>query len=285
MRLFEAIVDANHRALAGDSRAGLRPSEYGDCLPLVALTCIDARLNPIFPEVLGIREEDFIWLRNAGNILFDSTSSMMRTMALACAIKGGKEIAIIGHTDCRVRQVSVSQLIESFRALGIDRARLPDNLVEFFGLFASERQNVINGVNHCSWRLSPGVWNGWLMAMKSWARPLPQLPLSSKSWSGQRKSRSKLVGWQAAKRSCPRLKSANGRSTRNAGSLIFKSSRTRSKSTCTRNPPKRLPLTRRRQTSRLNCHFLPGVGRSLASDISAWSVNHTLAIGTRSYEI
>jgi carbonic anhydrase len=153
MRLFEAIVDANHRALAGDSRAGLRPSEYAEGLPIVALTCIDPRLNPIFPEVLGIREEDFIWLRNAGNILFDSMGSMLRTLALACAIKGGKEIAIIGHTDCRVRQVSVSQLIESFRALGIERARLPDNLVEFFGLFASERQNVINAVHHA--RRSP----------------------------------------------------------------------------------------------------------------------------------
>src|SRR6185503_3756186 len=34
-----------------------------------------------------------------------------------------------------------------FQALGIDRARLPENLNEFFGLFASERQNVIRGVD------------------------------------------------------------------------------------------------------------------------------------------
>jgi carbonic anhydrase len=72
----------------------------------------------------------------------------MRSLALACAVKGGKELSVIGHTDCRVRQVSVNQLIESFRALGINRASLPDNLVEFFGLFGSERQNVMNGVNH-----------------------------------------------------------------------------------------------------------------------------------------
>lgn len=148
MRLFEAILDANHRALAGDSRAGLHPADFPDGLPLVALTCIDPRLNRLLPEVLGVHEDDFIWLRNAGNIIFDPLSSMMRTLALACAIKGGKEIAIIGHTDCRVRQVSVNQLIDIFRALGINRASLPDNLVEFFGLFASERQNVMNGVEH-----------------------------------------------------------------------------------------------------------------------------------------
>jgi carbonic anhydrase len=148
MRLLEAIVTANHRAIAGDREAGLRPADFADSLPIVALTCIDPRLNRLFPEVLGVPEDQFIWLRNAGNIIFDSHSSMTRTLALACAVKGGKEIAVIGHTDCMVRQTSVSQLIDSFRALGISRSSLPENLTEFFGLFASERQNVINGTNH-----------------------------------------------------------------------------------------------------------------------------------------
>jgi carbonic anhydrase len=148
MRLFDAILDANHRALAGDSRAGLHPSDFPDALPLVALTCIDPRLNHLLPEVLGVREEDFIWLRNAGNIISDPLSSTMRSLALACLVKGGKEIAVIGHTDCRVRQVSVGQLLEGFRTLGIPRTSLPDNLIEFFGLFSSEQQNVLNGVDH-----------------------------------------------------------------------------------------------------------------------------------------
>jgi len=148
MRLFETIMDANHRACVGDSRAGLHPSDFPDGLPIVALTCIDPRLNRLFPEVLGVSEDDFIWLRNAGNIVFEPFSSMVRSISLACAVKGGKEIAIIGHTDCRVRRLSINQLIETFRALGIDRKHLPDDLMAFFGLFASEHQNVINGVNH-----------------------------------------------------------------------------------------------------------------------------------------
>ena len=148
MRLFEAILEANHRAVAGDSQAGLHPTDFPDALPVVALTCADARLNHLLPEVLGVREEDFIWLRNVGNIVFDPLSSMVRSLAMACAVKGGKEIAIIGHSDCRVRQLSVNQLIDSFRALGIHRSSLPDDLVAFLGLFASERQNVISGVAH-----------------------------------------------------------------------------------------------------------------------------------------
>jgi carbonic anhydrase len=143
MRLFEAIIDANHRALAGDANAGLHPADFAEELPIIALTCIDPRLNPLMPEVLGIPKEQFIWLRNAGNIITGPVSSTMRSLSLACAIKGGKEIAIIGHSDCLVGKTTTMQLIERFRDLGIERHMLPDNLNEYFGTFASERQNVI----------------------------------------------------------------------------------------------------------------------------------------------
>ncbi|HWI57311.1 MAG TPA: carbonic anhydrase, partial [Bacillota bacterium] len=132
-----------HRALAGDSRAGLRPAEYEAELPIIALTCIDPRLNPLLPQVLGIPPEQFIWLRNAGNIITGPLSSTMRSLALACAVKGGRQIVIIGHSDCQVGKTTTMQLIERFRALGIERHLLPDNLNEFFGTFGSERQNVL----------------------------------------------------------------------------------------------------------------------------------------------
>src|SRR5579871_2859714 len=114
MRLFEAIMDANHRALAGDASAGLHPADFANALPVAALTCIDARLNPLFPEALALPKEQFIWLRNAGNIITGPMSSTMRSLALACAIKGGREIAIIGHTDCQVCKTSTAQLTDAF---------------------------------------------------------------------------------------------------------------------------------------------------------------------------
>jgi carbonic anhydrase len=145
MRLLEAIVDANHRALAGDTQAGLHPADFESELPLVALTCIDTRLNALLPQALGVPPEQFIWLRNAGNIVTSTTSSTMRSLALACAVKGGKEIVIIGHTDCQVSKTSTMQLLERLRALGVERHLLPDNINEYFGIFSSERQNVIKG--------------------------------------------------------------------------------------------------------------------------------------------
>ncbi len=143
MRLLEAIIEANHRALKGDTKAGLHANEFAGALPMVALTCIDPRLNHLIPEVLGVPEEQFIWLRNAGNIITGPLSSTMRSLALACAVKGGKEIAILGHTDCLVCKTTVMKLTDAFHALGVERSRLPENLNEYFGLFASESQNVI----------------------------------------------------------------------------------------------------------------------------------------------
>ena len=143
MRLFEAIIDANHRAVAGDTNAGLHPADFADELPVIALTCVDPRLNALFPNALALPAEEFIWLRNAGNIITGPLSSTMRSLALACAVKGGKEIAIIGHTDCQICKTTAMQLLDKLKALGVERHLLPENLNEFFGMFGSERQNVI----------------------------------------------------------------------------------------------------------------------------------------------
>lgn len=148
MRLFDAILDANHRALTGDQTAGIHLGDYAAELPVVAMTCIDPRLNRLFPGVLGLTAESFIWLRNTGNIITDPLSSMTRSLALACAVKGGREIAIIGHTDCAIIRTSIADLIEKFRAIGVDRTQLPLNLTEYFGVFSSERANVIQSVEY-----------------------------------------------------------------------------------------------------------------------------------------
>jgi carbonic anhydrase len=155
VRILEAIVTWNQRATSGE-QPGARPGDqFVADLPLIALTCIDPRLNPFFPSMLGLREEQFIWLRNAGNVITSTTSSTMRSLALACAVKGGREIVIIGHSDCGVRRTNVSDLVDRLRAVGVSRDRLPDDIAGFFGLFASERQNVMRSAEHA--RRSPLV--------------------------------------------------------------------------------------------------------------------------------
>jgi len=145
MRLFEAIVEANFMA-PGLQAAVTLPEEVAGSLPVAALTCIDSRLNRLIPRRLGIPEDQLVWLRNAGNIVSGPESSTMRSLVLACAVKGAKELAVIGHHDCRVAHSTVLELTQRLDAMGVERDRLPGDLVDYFRLFASERQNGIQAV-------------------------------------------------------------------------------------------------------------------------------------------
>jgi len=153
MRLLEAIIAANHAALEG-KRGVAKFDCYRECLPLAGLTCIDVRLNQLFPGALGLDEEQFIWLRNAGNVVTSTTSSTTRSISLAVMLKGAREIAVIGHTDCKMAKLSMNDLLDRLKAAGIDRNTLTiPNLHEFFGLFGNEQSNVLRAVNYL--RTSP----------------------------------------------------------------------------------------------------------------------------------
>ena len=159
MRVVETLVAWNQRVIGGEPPVSWPADELSGELPIVALTCIDPRLNPHFPNVMGLRADQFIWVRNAGNSISSPTSSTVRSLALACAIKGGREIAIIGHTDCAVRATTVSELIDRLQKLGVSRDKLPDDVAGVFNLFASERQNVIRsaGLVRASPYIGPGM--------------------------------------------------------------------------------------------------------------------------------
>ena len=107
MRLMEAIVAANHAAVEGRT-AEAEFHFQAESLPLAALTCIDPRLNKLFPGSLGLAEEQFIWLRNAGNVITSPTSSTVRSLAIAIFLKGAKEVAVIGHTDCKMAKLGMA---------------------------------------------------------------------------------------------------------------------------------------------------------------------------------
>ena len=147
MRLFDAIISANHRALKGDRSAGFHLGDYDGELPVVALTCVDPRLNRLFPGVMGLPAESFIWLRNAGNIITGPLSSTMRS--LGAVLRGEGRPRNRHHRPHRLPGVhtSLAELTERFKDLGIDRNQLPLNLTEYFGVVADERQNVMQAVD------------------------------------------------------------------------------------------------------------------------------------------
>jgi len=155
VRLMEAIVAANQAAVAGKP-SQVRVEHFSDSLPLAVLTCIDARLNKLFPGVLGLTDEQLIWLRNAGNVILEPLSSTVRSITIAVCLKEAKEVAVVAHTDCRMAKLGISELLDRLKKWGIERHVLPvPNLHEFFGLFSSERANVLKAVGFL--RISPVI--------------------------------------------------------------------------------------------------------------------------------
>jgi len=67
----------------------------------VALTCIDVRLNALLPEVLGVPKEQFIWLRNAGNIVTGTLSSTMRSLRWPAPSKAARRLPSLGTPIAR----------------------------------------------------------------------------------------------------------------------------------------------------------------------------------------
>src|SRR5207237_2911396 len=49
--------------------------------------------------------------------------------------------------DCLLAKTTTMQLIDRLRSLGVERHLLPDNINEYFGMFSSERQNVIKAAD------------------------------------------------------------------------------------------------------------------------------------------
>lgn len=146
MQLFEAILDANHRALAGDERAGLRPDDFAASLPVAVLTCYDPRMHPLMPEVLGVPEADFIWITNAGNVVTGPLGGTAQSLALACAVHDAKEIAVIGHTDCRFFQMNQQRLLDRLQSRGLNTGSAAGRLEAFLGRLVNERTNVMAAV-------------------------------------------------------------------------------------------------------------------------------------------
>jgi len=107
----------------------------------------------VIAELLGVPEADFIWVTNAGAVVADPLGSTARSLALACAVHGGKEIVILGHTDCRFFQPERHAAIGWLRRVGVDLSGEARALDEFLSRTLDERSAVILAVGNL--RASP----------------------------------------------------------------------------------------------------------------------------------
>ena len=112
---------------------------------LAILTCMDTRLVDFLEPALGIRREDAVVIKNAGNSVTGSFESTIRSLLIAIFELGIQEIMVIGHEDCGVAHSTAQDIIEKMRRRGIsyDAIRMiKDNLETWLDNFHHPHENV-----------------------------------------------------------------------------------------------------------------------------------------------
>lgn len=90
--MFDELLDANRKYASTFELAGIPPrAARGFAL----VTCMDTRIEPL--TMLGLRPGDAKVLRNAGARV---TPDVLRSLALAAAYLGVREVAVMQHTEC-----------------------------------------------------------------------------------------------------------------------------------------------------------------------------------------
>lgn len=88
---------------------------------LAIFTCMDTRLVDFLEPAMGIRREDAVVIKNAGNSVTGSFEATIRSLVVAVFELGVTEIMVIGHEDCGVAHSTAKTLVEKMLERGISR--------------------------------------------------------------------------------------------------------------------------------------------------------------------
>jgi carbonic anhydrase len=84
------------------------------------LTCMDARLSELLPKALGFKNGDAKFIKNAGAILTQPFGSVMRSVLVAVYELEAREVIVIGHLGCGMREIDPKKMVSKFVDHGID---------------------------------------------------------------------------------------------------------------------------------------------------------------------
>ena len=122
MTVLEQILEANRRFIANPPLAFPVTAAKPSKLPrrqLAIFTCMDTRLVDFLEPAVGIRREDAVVIKNAGNSITGPFETTIRSLLLAVFELGVKEILVIGHEDCGAAHATPAGLITKMLDRGI----------------------------------------------------------------------------------------------------------------------------------------------------------------------
>lgn len=122
---------------------------------LAVLMCVDARLEGVLEEAMGLKRGDAVFIKTAGNNL---NYGEMRSVLTTIYKYDIKTLIVVGHEDCGMGWWGESELHKIMMKRGIQKEALEeyDNIEMWLGCFKDARENVISTVEKLrSYSLTP----------------------------------------------------------------------------------------------------------------------------------
>jgi len=139
---FADVLSANTEYADTFDLAGLPPAASRG---LAVVTCMDSRIEPL--RMLGLEPGDAKILRNAGARV---TEDVLRTLVVATHFLNVSRVMVVPHTECKMTQVTETDIHQDLAADGIDARSLQ------FGTVADQEAALLADVQAIrSWPFLP----------------------------------------------------------------------------------------------------------------------------------
>jgi carbonic anhydrase len=99
---------------------------------LVIVTCMDTRLVELLPRAMNFRNGDVKMIKIAGAVVAHPFGSVMRSILVAIYQLEAQEIAIVGHHECGMVNLTSEKILDKVRARGVSEEVL--NTLEHAGV-------------------------------------------------------------------------------------------------------------------------------------------------------
>ncbi len=147
--MLEKVLEHNRKFVQERKAAGEdKPISGHAQKDAMVFTCMDTRLVGLLEDAMGFGRGDIKILKNAGNIIRDNCSDVIRSIAVGTVLMGLKEIYVVGHTDCGMRKQNAEDIKVKMSERGISEDAIKAiNIEEWFGLIKDESDNIRDAVN------------------------------------------------------------------------------------------------------------------------------------------
>lgn len=147
--MLEKLLEYNKEFVQKRKNAGEdKPISGHAQKDIMVFTCMDTRLVELLESAMGFGRGDIKVLKNAGNIIRDDCSDVIRSVAVGTVLMGLKEVYVVGHYDCGMRKQKAEDIKAKMAERGISADAIESiDIEEWFGLLKDESENVRDAVS------------------------------------------------------------------------------------------------------------------------------------------